>query len=122
MKYDSKYDHYSMNPAYEKHVQSLEKQGLTRSDAQGAADVKFDPHFAKKKSEVKTKVAKKMGGEALSWGKMTPEQKKKWLKTDKSVAKEKYIPHGTLLKGGKRQDNRDDTMKELDKQKGERIW
>lgn len=86
MKYDSRYDHYSMNPAYEKHIQSLEKEGLTRSDAQGAADVKFDPHFAKKKSGARAKVAKKMGGEVLSWGKMTPEQRKNWLKTDKSVA------------------------------------
>ena len=41
--------HYSMKPEYQAHVRKLEKQGMTTSDAQGKADLKYDPHFAKPK-------------------------------------------------------------------------
>ena len=43
------YSHYSMNPAYLKLIRKNERMGMTTSDAQGNADLKFDPHFAKKK-------------------------------------------------------------------------
>lgn len=45
-----------MNPGYKKMVAKLEKKGATTSDAQGVADLKFDPQFNKKKKSM----AKKM--------------------------------------------------------------
>lgn len=53
----------------------------------------------------------------MSWGTMTPDQKKKWIDTDKSVAGKKHVaysPDGfTITREAKRHDTYSDAHKEL---------
>ena len=70
--------HYSMTKGYQNAVRRFEKEGMTTSDALGAADIKYSPHFKKSKSQAlsKMKPVDASNKKAL----------KKWLAIDKTVA------------------------------------
>ncbi len=90
---------------------------------QAIADSNKQTKGPKDPNYIKSRLAKKMGGEKKSgpikWSEMSSAQKKKWLQTDKEVAGKKYY---TNVQGIRMEDKRDATMKALDRQKAKRLY